>query len=162
LEISTRTEIHVPRPAEVVFDRAVACETFPRILRPLGPIPGVARAELPGGGEAKPGARRRIELTDGSAIGEEILALERPRQHTYRWLDPPAMPLALLVRRGTGDWTFTPEAGGTRIVWAYRFELSSPLAWPAAVLVVRLFRRWMAQGLAALRELLVDGPATSR
>jgi hypothetical protein len=65
------------------------------------------------------------------------------------------MPLALLVRQGTGDWSFAPEAGGTRLVWVYRFELTSPLAWPLAALVVGLFRRWMAKGLAALRAELV-------
>jgi hypothetical protein len=108
------------------------------------------------GGEPKVGARRRIELTDGSVMGEELLAFERPLRHAYRWTDPPALPLSLLVRRGTGDWTFTPEAGGTRIAWSYRFELTSPLAWPLAALVALLFRRWMAQGLAELRALLLD------
>ena len=58
MEIATRTELHVPLPPEAVFDRAVACETFPRILLPLGPIPGVARAEMLDGGEPKAGARR--------------------------------------------------------------------------------------------------------
>jgi hypothetical protein len=156
MEIATRTEQHVPLPPEAVFDRAVACETFPRILLPLGPIPGVARAEMVGGGEPKAGAQRRIELTDGSVMGEELLAFDRPRRHAYRWLDPPALPLSLLVRRGTGDWSFTPEAGGTRIAWSYRFELTSPLAWPLAALVALLFRRWMAQGLAELRTLLLE------
>jgi len=152
MEISTRSEVHVPRPPEVVFDRAVACETFVRILRPLGPIPGIARAEILGDGQLRAGAQRRIELTDGSVMGEEILSFERPRLHAYRWQDAPAMPLALLVRRGTGEWSFAPEAGGTKVAWAYRFELTTPLAWPAAALVARLFRRWMAQGLAALRD----------
>ena len=158
MQLATRAEVHVPLPPERVFDVAVACETFPRILRPLGPIPGIAQARMLDAPGPATGARRRIELTDGSSLDEELLAVERPSRHTYRWLGPPARPLGLLVRRGTGDWSFVPEAGGTRVVWSYRFELSSPLAAPLAWPVVLLFRRWMAAGLEALRAELASRP----
>ena len=58
-----------------------------------------------------------------------------------------------LVRRGEASWTFAPEGDGTRVVWHYTFELTSPLAYPVAALVMILFRRWMASGLERLAAL---------
>src|SRR5262245_35546230 len=138
MQLGTRAEIEVARPVERIFDFAVACETFPRVLLPLGPLPGVSGAEMLDGAEPKPGARRRILLSDGSSVLEELLAFERPLRHCYRWVEPPRGALALLVRQGQGDWRFAPSARGTRIAWSYRFELTSALAAPLALPIVWL------------------------
>jgi hypothetical protein len=143
----------VARAPERVFDFAVACETFPRVLLPLGPLPGVSGAEMQGGVAPAPGARRRIRMTDGSSLTEELLAFERPSRHRYRWADPRA-PLGWLVRSGEGDWSFTPSPRGTRIRWSYRFELTHALAAPLAWPIVWLFRSWMSRGLERVREAL--------
>jgi hypothetical protein len=152
VRLGTATEIEVAQPVERVFDYATACETFPRVLLPLGPLPGVSAAEMQDGAAPKPGARRRIRMSDGSSLIEEVLAFERPSRHRYRWLDPPRAPLGWLVRSGEGDWSFAPSARGTRIRWSYGFELATPLAAPFALPIVWLFRRWMARGLERVRE----------
>jgi len=154
MHVSARAEEHVSRPPEQVFDFATACETFPKVLLPLGPVAGIAHADLLDGDGLRTGARRRIVLTDGSIIDEEVLAFERPTRHRYRWLNPPPAPFAWIVRGGEGDWTFTSFRDGTTIVWIYRFELTSPIVYPIAALVVVLFRRWMARGLAKVRAQL--------
>jgi hypothetical protein len=144
----------VAEPPETVFDFAVACETFPRVLLALGPLPGIVRAEMRDGAAPAPGALRSIYLSDGTMVEEEVLAHERPVRHRYRWTRPPAPPLGWLVRDGEGEWAFAASPRGTRIRWSYRFELShflaSPLAWP----VVLLFRLWMSRGLTRIRDAL--------
>jgi len=148
-------EIEIPRAPEEVFDLAASCAGFPRFLLRLGPIPAVVRAELVDAAEPKAGGRRRIELGDGSMMEEEILAYDRPARHRYRWTKPPAPPFSWLVRSAEGDWTFTPTPGGTRVAWRYRFESPSRVAELLARPVAALFGRWMRQGLANLRAILV-------
>ena len=154
MRIETRAEIEVAKPREEVFDFAVACETFPRVLLALGPLPGVAQARMRDGADPKPGALREIGLTDGSAIDEELLALDRPARHRYRWANRPEPPLGWLVRAGEGDWVFSSSGSDTRIRWTYRFELSHVIALPLALPIVGLFRIWMARGLARIRDAL--------
>lgn len=156
MRIETVTETDVARPPAEVFDFAVACETFPRVLLAFGPLPGIVRAEMRDGAEPKPGALREIHLTDGSMVEEEVLAFDRPVCHRYRWTHPPAPPLGWLVRSGEGEWRFEPSPRGTRITWRYRFELSHVLAAPLALPVVALFRRWMARGLSRIRDELEE------
>jgi hypothetical protein len=154
VKLRARAEVHVPKPPEAVFDFATACETFPRILLPLGPVPGIAKAEMLGAGAPRAGARRRIGMTDGSTIDEEILAFDRPGLHRYRWLNRPAPPFSWLVRGGEAEWTFAPSQGGTRIVWTYAFELTTPLVAPLGAAVIAVFRRWMMRGLEGVRSAL--------
>ena len=152
MRIETGTEIEVARPQAEVFDFAVACETFPRVLLAFGPLPGVTKATMRGGAAPAPGALREIQLSDGSSVEEEVLAFDRPDCHRYRWTRPPAPPLGWLVRSGEGEWRFSASARGTRIAWRYRFELSHALAAPLALPIVALFRRWMARGLTRVRD----------
>lgn len=155
MKLDARATVHVPRPPEEVFDFAVANQNLSRMLQRKGPIPGVTGAELVEGSELRAGARRRVSMTDGSSLIEELIALDRPRVHEYRWAHPPPAPFSLLIRGGHATWTFKPEGGGTRVDWLYTFELASPLALPLAAVAAALFRSWMQQGLARLRAALV-------
>jgi uncharacterized protein YndB with AHSA1/START domain len=145
LEVSASRVIGAP--TEKVFDFAVAAENLPRILTGFGPIPGIASIEMLDGAALATGARRRVRLSDGSEIFEEVTALDRPRRHSYRWLNAPAPPFSLLVRRAEADWMFTAAAQGTRVDWTYRFELTSPLAAVPAAVAMMLFKHWMQRGL---------------
>jgi hypothetical protein len=98
------------------------------------------------------GSWRRISLTDGSVIDEVILDYDPPVKHRYRWTEGIKPPFSFLVRSGTGCWDFSEVDGGTRIDWSYVFELKSPLAYPALLLIVPLFRGWLKQGLEAIRS----------
>lgn len=155
MKLHPRATVSIPRSVEDVFDLGVACDAMPRFLRPVGPIPGVDSATMHDGAALAAGARRRVVMTDQSVVEEEIVALERPRRHAYRWVNPPAPPFSLLVRGGEADWTFAKEGGGTRVEWVYALELTTPLVYPLAALVAILFRRWMQRGLEELRTALV-------
>jgi hypothetical protein len=152
MKLETHAEIVVLKPPEAVYDFSIKKETFERVLRPLGPIPGIVSIEVDGGGTQVTGSRRRVAMTDKSVIGEEVLLLDRPREHRYRWLNPPAAPFSFLVKGAEARWTFHAEGQGTRIHWNYAFELTSPFAYPAMVLVAAIFRRWMLQGLNGIRD----------
>jgi len=147
VKLTTHASVEIPKPADRVFDFATSCEGFPRFIWALGPIPGISRAEMVGGQTAKAGAERRIHMTDGSVVEEELLAYDRPSRHRYRWLKPPAFPFSLIVRTGEGDWRFTAANGGTRIDWDYTFELTSAFALPLAAPLMIVFRRWMQRAL---------------
>jgi len=156
MNVSARADIEIRRAADDVFDLAASCEGFPRFIHRLGPIPGVTHAELVDAAVPKSGVRRRISTTDGNVIEEELLAFERPSRHRYRWRNRPPLPFRLLVSGAEGDWSFAPIAGGTRIVWDYRFELTSPFVYPLAAVGMALFRRWMQRALARLSSLLTE------
>jgi hypothetical protein len=144
-------EVFVQKAPEHVFDFATANDTFPKVLLPVGPIPGIRGQELDTD-VLRTGTKRRVFMTDGSTVEEEVLSLERPRVHHYQWLNRPAFPFSLLVKTGEAVWTFRSENDGTRIQWDYTLGLTSPLAYPAMLIVRELFRRWMQQGLEGVRR----------
>lgn len=157
MQLHTVASVSIDRPIEQVFDFAVDGANFRRFMQPLPPIPGVAGSELIDAKELRTGVKRRVTMTDGSIVLEELLDVTRPYRHRYRWLNKPAFPFSLLVRSGEARWTFAERAGRTAIEWDYGFELTSILAYPLARLVVFAMRRWMAQALGYVRENLEAG-----
>jgi hypothetical protein len=151
VKLQTHADILVPKTPEEVFDFATADGAFEKVLRPFGPIPGIMSVAVDGGGPQVTGTKRHVTMTDHSVLGEEVLVLDRPREHRYRWLNRPAPPFSYLVKGGEARWTFHPAGAGTRILWDYTFDLTSPVAYPAMVLVTLFFRRWMKQGLENVR-----------
>lgn len=125
------------------------------VLRPRGPFAGVTNVELHEGHTLATGAKRRISMTDGTVLEEVILDYDPPVRHRYGWEGGAKFPFSLLVQSGTGNWDFTKVEGGTRIVWTYTFGLTSPLAYPLAMLIAWLFKGWLQQGLDAIRAELV-------
>lgn len=158
MRVSTRAEVEVERPIEEVFDFATACDGFQLFLFTVGPIPGVAGSRMVDAPAPKAGAKRDVRLTDGTTIHEVLLAYDRPSRHHYRWLKPPAPPFSWLVKCGEGDWTFSATQKGTRIVWLYHFDLTSPLARVLSPALLWFFRRWMQTGLERLPAALAVPP----
>jgi hypothetical protein len=150
MKLSTETSVVIPNPRGEVFDFCTDDENTARTLRPLGPIAGVTKVEMHEGQSLETGAHRTITMTDGVTLEEEILDYTRPIRHQYRWVGDIKPPFAWLVRSGTGCWEFLEVSGGTRVVWSYVFELRSALAYPLALPIISLFKRWMAQGLGAI------------
>lgn len=150
MRVTRQAEYEVARPIEEVFDLSTACDQLPKFMLPFGIIPGVADARMVDAEAPKAGALRDISLTDGSTIQEQLLNLERPIRQHYRWVNPPAPPFSWLVRGAEGDWSYSATPNGTRVVWVYHFELTSPLAIVLALPVLALFRRWMQRSLERL------------
>ena len=152
MKVETQAEVFVPKPVEAVFDHAFAVDAFTHLLRQKAPIPGVVSVVLEGGAtEVAAGVRRSVTMTDKSVIIEEVVRHDRPREHSYKWLNSPGPPFSVLVRRGESTWRLEPLEGGTRVVWTYWFQLTSPIAVVPMKLVVFFFRRWMQSALENLR-----------
>ena len=153
--ISTSASVLIPRPREEVFAVATDSTNAAELLRSRGPFAGVSKVELHEGQTLAKGARRRVIMTDGTVLDEVILDYNPPVRHRYGWTGGAKFPFSLLVRSGTGNWDFSEEEGGTRIVWTYTFGLTSPLAYPLAIPIVHLFNGWLQQGLDAIRAELL-------
>jgi uncharacterized protein YndB with AHSA1/START domain len=151
MHVLVRTSIPIAASPETVFDVVSNSRNFPRFFHALGPIPGADRVELL---PSSDGAleRRYVHMSDGSRVEERDLEVDRPRRYRYRWLSRPKPPLHLLVRSAESDWRVEPAGEGTRLRWNYDFELTSRLAYPAALVFSKLFERWMIQGLARIKD----------
>jgi hypothetical protein len=154
MHLDVELELTVNRSPEQVFDLVGDYRNFPRTIAQTALVPGVTRAEPLPGAASGVGSRRRLHMTDGSTMDEEVTAFERPREHSYRWLNSPPMPSRLIVSGARGSWRFLPDPRGTRIAWSYRFELSSPLVYPLALPLVAAFRDWMKKSLVRVQTLL--------
>ena len=154
MQVQSRAEVIIPGTPDQTFDAAVAAGMLPRILRPAGILPGVQNAEIEGGGPLRTGSRRRVTMSDGSIVVEEILTHDPPLAHRYRWLTKPKQPLPLVVRDAEALWTFEASGPGTRIVWTYTFALTSAVAALPGRLFAWRFERWMADGLQRLRAVM--------
>jgi len=77
MEISASATIEIARPREAVFDFACSNDTYERLFRKRGPVAGVVKATMADGAAPADGARRRVELSDGSVVDEIIVLWDR-------------------------------------------------------------------------------------
>ena len=134
---------------DVVFARSLDPQRFVAAFRGAGPIPALIKIELLG--EPALGAERAVHSRDGAVLHERITAFEPGLRHAYE-LSGLRPPLAWLVSKGEADWRFalSPD-GGTHVRWDYLFTLTTPLVWPLAAPLLKLFmRRAMRECLQAL------------
>jgi carbon monoxide dehydrogenase subunit G len=156
MRVHNEESILVAGPVEAVFDHACDASKLSKLLTGWGPVPATTNIELLDGATALAvGVRRRVQTSDGAELEEEILAFERPRQHSYRLYGDFKGPAKLLVTEGRGDWRFEPVgARETRVHWRYEFELRSVLALPFAIPMIKVafagMQRSGLRGLAAV------------
>ena len=151
MKIHTLAMAEFPVPREKLFAFASSPEVLTRVLQAEGIIPGVERIWIVGGGETKKGTLRRVILTDKTPLDEEVVDFEEPRKHHYRVKGYRGI-FASLVKYGEAQWIFSPIDVGTRIVWRYEYELTSPLALPIALPIVKVaFQRFMQAALTRLQ-----------
>jgi hypothetical protein len=109
---------------------------FPR----YGPLPAVMGTVMEGGWDHV-GARRTVQLSDGSSAQEELTAYI-------------TSPLGMLVTHADGAWWFTePVAGTTHIRWTYVFQPRPGRAFVVRALIAPLWERYQRRALAlSVRE----------
>lgn len=155
MDVNLRAGRHVAAAPEAVFALSLDPGRFPATFRGFGPIPAIRAITL----HAAPavGSTRELLNSDGSRPRERITALEPARRHAYV-LTGLRAPFSWLVRCGHADWTLAPSGVGTDVAWRYRFELTHPLAWPLAWLLLHGFMRAaMQRCLAAMARTLEPG-----
>jgi hypothetical protein len=153
MNVRTAVKQEIAASCPRVFDVATDLETLARVFVGYGPIPAIRRVEVVGGGAHEVGALRKVTLSDGAVLDEEVVALRRPDLHAYHIVDGFKLPFSLLVRRAESEWRFQPlSATRTRISWRYSVRLTTPLVLPVSFLILRLFmRKAMARCLRNLK-----------
>lgn len=152
MKIHTEASIVVSRDPNTVFDFAMSPANMPAVFTGYGPVPGIDRVENIDHDETQAGTIRLVINGDGSVIEEEVLEFERPCVQRYRLNSGFRIPFSLLVKSGGGHWTFEPDGDATRIVWRFYFELTNPIVYPVArVIIQRHFRQAMRLCLSNIK-----------
>lgn len=138
VQIQTSASVIVRGSRDGVFDYAVG--HIPELFRGAGPIPAIESVEYLEGKPIEVGTIRRVHNADNSVIEEEIVAHQRPSEHGFRVVRGLKPPVSFLLKWIEGNWSFEPEGDeATRVIWDFRFELTSPLAWAPANLIAKVF-----------------------
>lgn len=98
-------------------------------LRGTSRLPAVARTEELSGAWGEPGARRRVVLSDGHQVAEEILANEPPSRFRYEVWGFTNFG-RFLTDYAVGEFRISGEGDTTRVRWTYAFHPRSRLAAP--------------------------------
>jgi hypothetical protein len=94
------------------------------------------------------GQTRRINLTDGNTIGEEIVAADRPGRFTYR-VGPFSGPTGMVVDHVNGEFVFEEMTGGTFVRWTYEW-VPKPAGKPVVWLISKLWAHYANRVLTQL------------
>lgn len=86
-----------------------------------GPFPGVRGVRNQTRPWDRVGASRNPELTDGSTASETLTEYVPGHSFAYE-LTGFTNSLGRLVSGVRGEWTFTPDGGGTLMRWTYEFK----------------------------------------
>jgi hypothetical protein len=135
---------------EDVFRYATTPQAAAEFFVGFGPIRAIRRVRYQPGSELRAGGRRIVEFVDASTLEEEVVELDPPRRHRYR-VGGFTPPVAWLIREAEACWDFISGPRRTDIRWKYNFTLASPIAWPLAAVLVKLFMR--VAMLRALRRI---------
>lgn len=118
------------------------------IFHRFGPIPAVSGTREQTGGWDHVGARRVVELSDGSEAREELTSYDAPDHFGYR-VGSFTGPLRRVVEHADGAWWFSPSgAGATHIRWTYTFEPKGALAPVVRLVLAPLWRAYAGRALA--------------
>ena len=149
LSATAEVEIHAPRLEVFTF----LTHNYPDFLDSWLIYPAVLSVEVHADTLAA-GVGRSIGLSDGSTLEEEVRLHDPPTVHSYRWRGGLRFPNSMIVAGGSAIWRFQDVEQGTSVEWTYSFELTSPLWWPVAILMMAGYRRWMKRGLAKAQAML--------
>ncbi|UXI67244.1 SRPBCC family protein [Tahibacter amnicola] len=119
-----------------IFALSVDAGRFPQCFAGFGPIPAIRAIQLHGSLAA--GTTRTIDNSDGSSLTETITQVTPPHEHHYT-LQGFRPPFSWLVRKAQAQWCIDGSADHSAVTWRYRFELTSPLAFPIAAPLLRVF-----------------------
>ncbi len=138
-------EAPCPVPPAHAFG-VIAPIDLPLIFTGWGPLPGVRAVHDQSGPWDAAGRSRTVELTDGSRAAERITEHTPPHSFAYE-LTGFTGPLARLVARVRGEWTFTPDGAGSIVRWTYSFvprrDRQAVVRW----VLVPVWRRYAAATL---------------
>jgi len=125
-------------PSDPVTSWDVALQTSPTVFYPkYGPLPAVVKVRHQPATWDTVGFTRTLKLSDRSSVVETITDSTRGEFFAYDLSDFTRL-FGMLVSGARAEWTFTEEAEGTRIHWAYAFHPLPGRGWIVQA-IVRFF-----------------------
>jgi hypothetical protein len=118
---------------------------------PIGPIKAVLGQE---GEWGIAGQTRTISLAGGGSMREELTLVDAPNAFGYNLTDITG-PLASLLSRVEGRWSFTPVGTGTQVTWQWSVYPKSRFAGTAVPVLDRLWRGYARKALEVLSDELL-------
>ena len=143
----------IPATQEDAFAAALAI-TLPTLLyRRYGPFPPIKAVE----GQtrwAEAGDGRTIVPAGGGSMRETLTGVDAPRSFGYAITDITG-PMAMLVDRIDGRWTFRPQGTGTGVTWGWTLHPKSALSVPVVPVLARIWHGYARQALESLSDYLL-------
>ena len=139
----------IPVTSEAAFNGTVPMPLPTLFRRRYGPIPPIRAVVDQAGDWDAVGKSRTIVLTGGGSMREQLTSYDPPRSFGYTLSDVKG-PMAPMVARVEGLWSFEPVGTGTRVTW--RWTIYPRSAFTARVLPV-FARLWLGYARQSLEEL---------
>lgn len=157
-EIAATESLDIAAPRARVYALAAGGEQAPAIFRKTGLLPGVASIEGHRAPWGVAGEQRRLTLTDGGTLTEDLIFAEPGARFVYRASRFSGV-FGRLATQARGEFRFEDTSEGTRATWVYVF---TPASASARVFVRFIARRlwpgYMRSALSRLKE-LAEGPS---
>lgn len=127
MPIQTSVAVTIDAPVERAFDIAASYAPS-ELVKPWGPLPGIASTQGHDAPWSQIGQERRHQLTDNSTIREELTDFTRNYTYAYNLTDFSGL-FNSLTRSARAEWHFTQLAiNRTQIDWTYIFHPRGPLS----------------------------------
>jgi hypothetical protein len=139
----------IPVTSEAAFNGTVPMPLPTLFRRWYGPIPPIRAVVDQAGDWDAVGKSRTIVLTGGGSMREQLTSYDPPRSFGYTLSDVKG-PMAPIVARVEGLWSFEPVGTGTKVTW--RWTIYRRSAFTARVLPV-FGRLWLGYARQSLEEL---------
>lgn len=155
MQIAIERTVHFTASPERTFATITATDNMQSFVG-YGPIPGILEVRLEG--ELGVGGQLHVKNTDGSTHREQIEVFEPARCYQLR-IGHFDSPMRLLTSHAIERLEFFSEGDGCRVERTFRFSLTSPLASPLALPLVRVFfARALDRNHERLRALIEGRP----
>jgi polyketide cyclase/dehydrase/lipid transport protein len=118
-----------------------------------GPIPPIKEVRDQDGEWHAAGQTRRVMLTGGGSMREELTSVDPPHSFGYTLTEIKG-PLASLVGHAEGQWVFTASGSATTVTWRWNIHASSALTAPLLPVLGWLWKGYARRSLETLSGLL--------
>lgn len=145
----------VPVAAGDAFSRTVPLPLPTLFAHRYGPIPPVKAVRDQDGDWGTVGQSRTVVLVGGGSMREVLTAVEPPQSFSYT-LTEITGPLAPLVSRVDGQWSFAPADTGSTVTWRWTIHPRSALTAPVLPVFGRLWRGYARRALEELSRQLAS------
>jgi Polyketide cyclase / dehydrase and lipid transport len=144
----------IPVTSEAAFNGTVPMPLPTLFRRWYGPIPPIKSVVDQTGDWDAVGKTRTVVLTGGGSMREQLTSYDPPRSFGYMLSDVKG-PMAPLVSRVEGLWSFEPAGTGTRVTWQWTIHPRSALSAPVLPVFGRLWLGYARQSLEELSNQLM-------